>query len=63
VDAIGGDRGADVQGVLGVQGFIFTPHGSGMIGQLIEGVRIQSHLQSCRRAKASPTSPQFRWSR
>jgi hypothetical protein len=38
VDAIGGDRGVDVQGVLGVQGFIVTPHGSGMIGQLIEGV-------------------------
>jgi hypothetical protein len=27
-----------VQGVLGVQGFIVTPHGSGMIGQLIEGM-------------------------
>jgi hypothetical protein len=38
VDAIGGDRGVDVQGVLGVQGFIVTPHGSGMIRQLIEGV-------------------------
>ena len=38
MDAIGGDWGVDVQGVLGVQGFIVTPHGSGMIGQLIEGV-------------------------
>ena len=38
MDAIAGDRGADVQVVLGVQGFIVTPHGSGMIGQLIEGV-------------------------
>ena len=38
VDAIGGDRGVNVQGVLGVQGFMVTPHGSGMIGQLIEGV-------------------------
>ena len=38
VDAIGGDRGVDAQGVLGVQDFIVTPHGSGMIGQLIDGV-------------------------
>ena len=38
MDAIGGDRGVDMQGVLRVQGFIVTPHGSGMVGHLIEGV-------------------------
>jgi hypothetical protein len=37
IDAIGGDQGVDVQGVLGVAGVIVTPHGQGMLGQLIAG--------------------------
>ena len=42
----------DVQGVLGVHGFIVTPHGSGMIGQLIDGVnhgvrRPESWISRC----------------
>ena len=32
MDAIGGDRGVDVQGVPGVQGFIVTPHAMGRVG-------------------------------
>ena len=38
MDAIGGDQGVDVQGVLGVYGVIVTPHASGMPGQLVKVV-------------------------
>jgi len=59
VDAIGGDRGVEVQGVLGVQGFIVTPHGSGMIGQLIEGVNhgVSEPVQHLGHLRDRPSDP------
>ena len=38
MDAIGGDQGVDVTGVVGVSGVIVTPRGSGMYQRLVGGV-------------------------
>ena len=40
MDAIGGDQGVDIQGVVGVPGVIVTPHASGMFGALVQGARV-----------------------
>jgi hypothetical protein len=39
MDTLGGNQGVDVQGVVGVNGVIVTPHVSGMYQKMIEGAR------------------------
>jgi hypothetical protein len=39
MDSLGGDQGVDVQGVIGINGILVTPHASGIVAQLIEGAR------------------------
>ena len=40
MDAIGGDNGVDVQGILGIPGVIVTPHASGIFGTPVEAGRV-----------------------
>jgi hypothetical protein len=40
MDAIGGDNGVEVTGVIGVRGVIVTPHASGMFGTLVQAARV-----------------------
>jgi hypothetical protein len=40
MDALGGDQGVDVQGVIGTAGVMVTPHGTGVFQTLVQGAEV-----------------------